>query len=255
MSNRSNIVNDGGVFTTSVDFRIRNAGDAGKFVVRNNGKFVKEASETGGMTVIEPQLVLNNGTLDIQGNVEFAAVPGMITEFLGTFNVAGQLRFPNYGARLLPGSVINLNGGQFEALELQMQQLSRITGSGTIAANVFNNGLIDPGIGLQPGTLIIQGRLVLEESSRLHIDLSGPSSSEYDRIQITDIFTLNGRLNIALTEGYTPDFQDVFTFITFRARVLSSNFIFISLPVVSGVEFTLAYHPQDLTLHDVRNPQ
>ena len=75
-----------------------------------------------------------------------------------------------------------------------------------------NNGTIDPGVGANGvGTLTVKGNLVMGSTGKLHIDLAGTGTAQYDQLGVvgitspavkTAIATLGGTLEVSETGGY-----------------------------------------------------
>jgi hypothetical protein len=84
---------------------------------------------------------------------------------------------------------------------LRIASNSRLTGSGTIAANVTNSGVIAPGA--SAGRFDITGSLVLSNSSELRFELGGYTpATQFDFIRVTGSATLGGTLSLSLINNF-----------------------------------------------------
>jgi hypothetical protein len=110
------------------------------------------------------------------------------------------------------------------------------TGTSTVAANFLHTGALtisggtlafNTGTGLtnagtlsiQPGALVsITGGYVQPAAGTLSIDVGGLAITQFGRITVSGAATLNGTLNIALANGFTPALNDRFRFMTFASR-------------------------------------
>ncbi len=82
----------------------------------------------------------------------------------------------------------------------QIINYGTIEGTGSITcANLTNTNILAPG--QSPGTLIIDGDLVLDENGTLRIDILGTSPGEFDILHITGDLTLNGTIEYRLLHG------------------------------------------------------
>ncbi|MAF23520.1 MAG: hypothetical protein CMP26_13080, partial [Roseibacillus sp.] len=86
----------------------------------------------------------------------------------------------------------------------------RLEGSGSFSGEIINEGLFAPGN--SPGEVIVE-RFVNEGT--LEIEIGGTSSSEFDRVIVSQDALLGGTLEIALLDGFLPQAGDEFEFLTF----------------------------------------
>ena len=117
-----------------------------------------------------------------------------------------------------------INGGQ----TVSNGSNHTIKGNGTIGVvgggTLTNNGFIAPG--LSPGQLNVNGNLQLNFPSKLSFEIGGTTAAtQYDVLSKIDggSLTLNGKLILALTNGFTPQPSDTFTILTTQTA-LGGNF-------------------------------
>jgi hypothetical protein len=173
-----------GTFSVTDEADITRSNFTGQPVfVKNSGTFVK--SGPGTTTSISPTGFTNSGLLSIQGGVL------AFTPFAQTATGITQLAGGNLSA-----STLTFAGG-------------RVTGVGTITANVTNSGAV-----FSPGetgtrTLTIAGTYTQLAGGTLEFDLDGTAASgAFDKLAVTGAATLNGtvalRNSLALTSEVFP---------------------------------------------------
>ncbi len=98
------------------------------------------------------------------------------------------------------------------------------------------NGFISPGN--SPALLDIEGDAVIGDSSIVTFELSGENrADEFDAIDTGGVLTLDGVLEITLTDGYVPEPGQ--SFLLIQAGEIKGSFDSIQLPDVDGVEFEI----------------
>jgi hypothetical protein len=85
-----------------------------------------------------------------------------------------------------------------------------IQGSGTIIGNVTNDANLNPGN--SPGTLTIEGNLVLLSGSNLNMEIAGLLNGQYDVLDVLGDVALGGTMNIIVdtSSGYSGQLNDTF---------------------------------------------
>jgi autotransporter-associated beta strand protein len=108
----------------------------------------------------------------------------------------------------------------------------KLSGTGTIAGNVTNNGVVAPGD--SPGTLHVGGNFSQGSGGTLDIEIA--SLLSFDQLIVSGAASLDGTLDVTL-DGYTGHAGDIFNILTSSA--LSGNFATIDLPTLgNGLFFT-----------------
>jgi hypothetical protein len=93
------------------------------------------------------------------------------------------------------------------------------------------DGDVNPGT--SPGLLKIVGNLPQSTLSNINIELGGlVAGSNYDRLEVSDTATLDGTLNVALVNGFTPSPGDSFAVLTYGAR--SGTLAALNVPALGG---------------------
>ncbi len=162
----------------------------------------------------------NAGALMVGSGGTFSTGTSDYLQSSGTTTVDGTLSAAN----------VTLNGGA-------------LNGSGAIQGNLTNAATIEPGDA--PGTLTVQGNYTQPAAGVLDVDLDG--ASQFGQLTVSGTATLDGTLNVSLSNTYTPNLGDSFKILTFASR--SGDFATengLNLP--NGDFFVPVYHSDDLTL-------
>ena len=108
------------------------------------------------------------------------------------------------GGNITSNGVLEIDGG-------------RLRGAGAIDAHRQNSGVIEPGDGV--GQLLIDGNLMLSAASMVRFQIGGlTAGTQYDRLIVTGVATLNGVAQVAMVDDFTPEFGDAFVSMTSTVR-------------------------------------
>jgi hypothetical protein len=88
----------------------------------------------------------------------------------------------------------------------------RIGGSGGIAGDVTNHGVISPGN--SPGALTVQGNFAQSDVGSLVMEIAGTDAEAYDTLSVSGAALLDGTLQVALLEGFIPAANDRFAILS-----------------------------------------
>ena len=152
------------------------------------------ANFTGNASVRVASSVVNQGTLDMRGGMmivgSFSAQPG----------------------DLVNGDIVVGSDGAFSGSGNVVGRLLRVGAGGTLAP------------GSSPGTLTLDGDLVIEDGGRLAIEIAGLEGALHDLIEVTgDLIIGDGALlDLRFLDGFAPDLGDIVDFISYGGRVTGS---------------------------------
>ena len=108
----------------------------------------------------------------------------------------------------------------------------KLSGTGTIAGNVLNRGIVSPGD--SPGTLHLGGNFTQSNDGTLEIEIA--SLLSFDQLMVSGTASLDGTLDVIL-DGYTGHAGDTFAILT--SSGLIGNFGTFDLPELNnGLVFT-----------------
>jgi RHS repeat-associated protein len=189
-------------------------------------------SLTDAVTV--PNLELDSGLLTGAGDLTITNVlvwTGGVMSGTGATNLAAgsTLTLSGTADKVLGGRTLNLAG--------------TLLGSGTIIGNVVNSGQIDA-----TGILTIQGNYTQTSQGTLNITIGGTTAgTDYNQLTVTGLATLDGTLNVELTNGYMPNVGDSFQVLLFGSR--SGDFAAENgLNLGGGLQLDPEYSASGLTL-------
>ncbi|MFN3407607.1 MAG: beta strand repeat-containing protein [Limisphaerales bacterium] len=167
----------------------------------------------------------NTGTLTKSAGTGTASFAGTVITNTGTFNWnVGSLSFNGLFAQV--GGAAHL-GTNFTAGGNVRIEAGSLTGRGTIAGSLYNNGVLNPGA--SPG--FIQAASFTNTSAgviNLEIAATNAPGTNYDQLRFTGPATLNGTVNVTFDDNFGPAVGDRFTILTTSAR--SGTFSNVILP-------------------------
>ncbi len=143
-------------------------------------------------------------------------------------SLSGLLNFATPSIYTQTAGLTLLNGGNLTNNSPLRIQSGTLAGSGTIFGSVTNSGTLSPGTSL--GQLIITSNYVQTAAGAMDVELAGtPVSGDYDRLVVSNSMTLDGTLNVTLTNGYYPAPDVVFTNVL-RAASRTGTFATFNFP-------------------------
>ncbi|WP_130733777.1 T9SS type A sorting domain-containing protein [Flavobacterium sp. J27] len=192
----------------------------------------------------------NNGTLTNLGTFR----SNSFFDNLGTFNNEGTLINNSFGTNI---GTINNTGVFTISTSFYNNNIilndgsivinSTLSGNNISHSNNFNltNGL-SPGesSSLKLGTYVFDADLFFENNAKLYIDIN---STENDLVAVSNVATLNGRLDVTLLDDYDPVIDSEFTILT--ANTITGTFSALNFPDLgSDKEFVIIYNPTSVVL-------
>ena len=139
----------------------------------------------------------------------------------GTLNLGGS--FTVAQSVQLGGGTIIVNGC-LTAPTLNIFGSSLLGGSGLIAGNVINSGVVSPGN--SPGTMTINGSYTQTTAGTLAMEVG---AGAYDRLVVNGAASLGGTLSVSTVDGGTLAFGDTCQFLTASGGITGA-FDTISMP-------------------------
>lgn len=106
-----------------------------------------------------------------------------------------------------------------------------LTGHGTLAGAVVNEGTVSPGS--SPGTLTIDGDYIQRSSGRLLIEIASPTT--HDRLRARGGVMLGGTLAVVLLDGFIPTLGQEFRIFPDRVDAVAGAFQACEFPVFGGL--------------------
>jgi len=164
------------------------------FTLSNSGTF----NVDGGTANINT--LSNSGTVNISAGtaLNVTGTGSKYTQTAGTTTDDGSLT--------LSSSVLSLNSGS-------------LFGRGTITGAVTSSGTITPGDTSAPGILTDKGAYTQNHAGVLDISIGGTTvGTQFDQFAITGAASLNGALNVAEINGFTPTIGETFDIMNFASK-------------------------------------
>ncbi len=175
---------------------------------------------------------------------------------------AGNHSFQSLTVDGTDGVGLEWNGSSFTTPVIEMLAGARLNGEGAMGGLIVVGGVVAPGTAADP-TGVFYSAGLSAFSGAFEFDLGGTLSGESDQLDIVGAVVLAGDLTVTLVEGFSPQFDDVFTLIpndgagedpvsgTFDGRPGGTIFM------VGGDAFRIAYDGgdgNDVTLTVVPEP-
>jgi hypothetical protein len=163
------------------------------------------------------QLTFNNsGILRKTSGAGTASMNVIVTNYSAVSSQSGTLNFQST-YRQESGST-TLAGGSYQAVLLDINGGS-LTGNGSIAGPVRNNGAIIPGNPLGFLSITNSANFTNTAGGTYFLQLGGANAGvNHDTIRVAGNAILGGSLVVSFTNGYVPPLGTVHTAMTFTAR-------------------------------------
>jgi hypothetical protein len=210
-------------------------------VFENNDTFNANATST--MTGTAPADFINNGTFikNTTGTTTTMNIP--FTNNGDIEITAGELIFQQ-GIQNGTPVVFDLGDGTLDPGEtLTLEEGDSLVGSGTLSANLVNDGTVSPGA--SPGIITVNGSYTQQANGVLEIELGGTTAGTgYDQLEVNGAASLDGVLNVSLLDGFKPEAGNEFLILPYTSR--SGEFTSPNLP--EEYNWDLEYGISGLTL-------
>jgi len=206
----------------------------------------------GGQVTSAGGFVGRFNTVEI-GDVRVASIdgPGSTWTNTGDLTVGGIV-----GTVGGNGTIVVSNGGAVSVSGvLHVASQGIIKGNGNISADIFNAGMVAPGI--SPGALHVDGAYIQAAAGKLQIELGGVTpGASYDQLLVSGAASLNGALQASLINGFMPEIGNTFEILSGVGGV-SGQFTTLAseLPVLAGGRrWLIDYNPTSVVLEVISAP-
>jgi hypothetical protein len=237
----------GGAYYIAGTFRFNNADittNAASVVLDGTGA-AAIVDQTGADALANFAANAATGTFTIQNSLALV--------LSGAFTNAGAMVIGTDSALTISGTITQTSGGTTNLSSgatltseggVIISTGSTLAGAGTINANVTNAGQMSIGDSTTAGVLTINGFFLQTASGTLTIKVGGftTAGTDFDQLVVASGH-IDGTLNVALINGYTPATGDSIAVMTFD----SVTGTFAELGGDGGL-FTAGYDPMDVTL-------
>lgn len=176
------------------------------------GWFQVETASSWTATGVTPPVFVNDGILTVGPGTSTLSFAGTF-ENRGTNILRGLLTLASgsgwyrqtAGRTVLEGGTLRADGGTEIAA-------GTLEGNGVVDSVVRNAGGLRPGA--SPGLLHLRRDLVQGSTASLELELGGTADPQFDRLQVDGTATLDGLLGVTFVNGFIPQPNDRFSFLT-----------------------------------------
>ncbi|MEZ6191397.1 MAG: hypothetical protein R3C45_08925 [Phycisphaerales bacterium] len=235
----------GGTFTNAAGGELRaEPGKSLRFTGANNAN-LGQVNLFGGLLEFTQDLT-NFSTGFISGNGTLMTQTGLLNE--GTMNFSGSANIVGDVNIAAGGRVISSGGGPTTFFDdvVNNGQIRTSAGSSTVffgslsgVGSFTGTGTVNMEGDLKPGNspaiVSFGGNVAMGPFATLFIELGGlTAGSQYDRLDVTGVATLDGILDVSLINGFTPGLGDSYTLLMANGGI-AGGFSGLSLPDLSGL--------------------
>ncbi len=213
----------------------------GSHLITNSGTMNRFGS--GGTSIGAGITVLNMGAVNL--NAGTLSITETYTQTLGTTTVTAGTTFSAIGGCVQSAGLIHLSGGTLAAnVTLNGGSLQ---GFGAVDGNLVNNAQVNIGEIGDIGLLNVNGDYTQIANGSLILDLAGTGPGEFDKLIVAGTASLDGTVNIGITNGFFPSQGDSFQVMTF-ASVNGDFSEYHGLDLGDGLSLDPVFDPTSLTL-------
>jgi outer membrane autotransporter protein len=234
----------GGTVQTFGDF---NLSGGGRLLV-NAGFIVPGAANiNNGLLVVNNQFTAGSG-IDFNGN-SGGIIKGVLTAPIVNLDNFSSLIVNNPGTVAADVNVAqNARLAVFGAINGSVMNAGFFQGTGVVAGNVVNRGIVAPGASV--GRLTINGNYTQGPSGTLRIEVGGLEPSQHDLLAVNGQASLVGGLQLVQARGFRLSAGDEITFLTANNGVSGTFNSIENDTFVTGtiVESEVVYEPNAVVL-------
>lgn len=214
-------------------------------------------SDNATLRVVETAKVWSNGRINVAGGAMivgtgmptpvpdqlFITAGGIVDLSDGGRIVVGPSGGVNPGVlRVSDGATLDFTFGSFVGTRINV--VGELVGTGAIDGELRNNGVVRP-----TGSLLVDGDYLETPNSLLAIDLGGlVPGTEFDVVDVSGTATLQGTLEVSLSDDYFPDEGDMFEILSADAGVCGV-FADELLPLTGRLVWNVIYEANSVVLH------
>lgn len=224
--------------------------EAGGVVASQVGIIGTSFDATGAVTVTGAGSQWNNSVDLYVGGSPIGARYGATLDILdqGFVSVAGTTKLWAEGSvTLADGGVLRTERLDLTVGAFEMLSGGRLEADAVVGDLVNLSGVVAPGV--DPGVMTVSGDYDQAANAALEIELGGVEADQFDAIAIAGEATLDGTLEVALLNSFTPSAGDLFTVLdsgVVNGAFATVDFTAASLP--AGLEWRVDYYADRVDL-------
>ena len=138
------------------------------------------------------------------------------------------------------GSVVTTAEARVEAQEIQIFPGGNVSGTGIIAGQIVNHGVVSPGE--SAGTLTIEGDFVQEGPGVMILEIGGNGPGQSDLLAVSGNTVLGGKIVLRFIDGFLPSEGDQFTLMTISGSRDTNGVSFEVENLASGFQFDAIFN-------------
>jgi len=206
-------------------------------------------TQSSGTNTVTNDLILGggstgNGTYNLSGTGSMSTNretigTGIFTQSGGIHTVANTLTIAG------SSGTYKLSGGSLAAATIQVNVGGTFDFTdGRLSVTTFNGDLTNAGgtlaPGASPGSTTVNGDYtVTDPAAVLEVEIAGLLTSEYDHVSVTGTATVDGILDVAILDGFSPNLGETFDILT--ADTVDGLFTGLAFPTFDGRTFEISY--------------
>ena len=230
---------NGGIVQTFGDF---NLGGGGALLVNASFNVPGAANINSSGLVVNNQFTVGDG-INISGN-SGGIINGVLTAPIVNVNNLSSLIVNNPGIVAADVNVAqSARLALFGAINGNVTNAGFFQGTGVVAGNVANSGIVAPGASV--GRLTINGNYTQNPGGTLRIEVGGLGPSRHDLLAVNGHISLAGRLQLVRVGGFRLRVGDQITFLTANNGVSGTFDTIENDTVVTG---EVVYKPNAVVL-------
>jgi hypothetical protein len=208
-----------------------------------SGKIVNSTTSANGLANFATNAT--GGTFSLKSGSTFTTAGNFSNAGTVSVNTGTSLTIGGTGVFTQTAGKTTDNGTLTDSGGLSLTAGS-LFGTGTINGTVTSSGIVNPGSATATGVLTDNGAYTQSSTGALDIAVGGSSTGKFDVLNSTTA-SLNGTLNLSLSNGFVPTVGSTFKIMDFNSE--TGTFTTVNgLSINSSEEFSVSYQGTDVLL-------
>jgi hypothetical protein len=236
----------GGIKTNAASITLSGASTTASFVDQSSNNMLADLatnSSTGSFTLSTSRTFTTAGGFTNAGLVEISKTTTLTIGANGNYTQTGGSTTVDGTLTLGSAAALNISGGSL------FGNAGTINGAVNLTAGNVNPG---DGVGLV-GDIKVNGNYTQGASGDLNIDIAGTTPNTlYSVLNIVDVSSLSGTLNVNLENGFVPKVNAKFTIVDYKSN--TGMFATVNFPTVSGDHWSITYNATNIVIELLSGP-